>query len=289
MSSPYLAGATIDFADRIDAQGFTIDNPNAGGFVRLRRLVPLEPFILVDPHRPPCRGGSTCLRVGVRGHPFAVPPHLPVGWYAGPRLPSDAPWDSPDEDRRHRIDRHRPPDALPGPLRRPVARRPAAQGVAVVPGRRPRGPARRHRAQHRLRHGASSACGRCSSARSATTSTTTAPGSSATASTATRCCVSETAHTARFVCTTDDDMCQIGSFYAGAMSEARNIELAPVADAGRRPRPGDHQPERPGRDDPAHPGVPRPRLHVRRRPVAAARPHVRRGHPLARSTAPRTC
>jgi adenosine kinase len=41
--------------------------------------------------------------------------------------------------------------------------------------------------------------------------------------------VSETAHTARFVCTTDDDMCQIGSFYAGAMSEARNIELAPVA------------------------------------------------------------
>lgn len=31
MSSPYLAGATIDFADRIDAQGFTIDNPNASG------------------------------------------------------------------------------------------------------------------------------------------------------------------------------------------------------------------------------------------------------------------
>jgi adenosine kinase len=42
--------------------------------------------------------------------------------------------------------------------------------------------------------------------------------------------VSETAHTARFVCTTDQDMCQIASFYAGAMSEARNIELAPVAD-----------------------------------------------------------
>jgi adenosine kinase len=42
--------------------------------------------------------------------------------------------------------------------------------------------------------------------------------------------VSELAHTARFVCTTDEDMCQIGSFYAGAMSEARNIELAPVAD-----------------------------------------------------------
>ena len=42
--------------------------------------------------------------------------------------------------------------------------------------------------------------------------------------------VSEVAHTARFVCTTDEDMCQIASFYAGAMSEARNIELAPVAD-----------------------------------------------------------
>ncbi len=40
--------------------------------------------------------------------------------------------------------------------------------------------------------------------------------------------VSEVAHTARFVCTTDDDLCQIASFYAGAMSEARNIELGPV-------------------------------------------------------------
>ncbi|GAB1514299.1 carbohydrate kinase family protein [Actinophytocola sp. KF-1] len=42
--------------------------------------------------------------------------------------------------------------------------------------------------------------------------------------------VSETAHTARFVCTTDDDMCQIASFYAGAMAEARLIELRPVAE-----------------------------------------------------------
>ncbi len=30
MSGPYLEGATIDFADQIDKQGFTIDNPNAG-------------------------------------------------------------------------------------------------------------------------------------------------------------------------------------------------------------------------------------------------------------------
>ena len=42
--------------------------------------------------------------------------------------------------------------------------------------------------------------------------------------------VSEVAHTARFVCTTDDDMCQIASFYAGAMAESRNIELAPIAE-----------------------------------------------------------
>jgi adenosine kinase len=42
--------------------------------------------------------------------------------------------------------------------------------------------------------------------------------------------VSEVAQTARFVCTTDDDMCQIGSFYTGAMAEARNISLQPVVE-----------------------------------------------------------
>jgi iron-sulfur cluster assembly accessory protein len=31
MSAPYLGGAVIDFADTIEKQGFTIDNPNAGG------------------------------------------------------------------------------------------------------------------------------------------------------------------------------------------------------------------------------------------------------------------
>jgi len=38
--------------------------------------------------------------------------------------------------------------------------------------------------------------------------------------------VSELRHTARFVCTTDADLNQIASFYPGAMSEAREIELA---------------------------------------------------------------
>jgi iron-sulfur cluster assembly accessory protein len=31
MSAPYLNGASIDFVDSIEKQGFTIDNPNAQG------------------------------------------------------------------------------------------------------------------------------------------------------------------------------------------------------------------------------------------------------------------
>ena len=41
--------------------------------------------------------------------------------------------------------------------------------------------------------------------------------------------VSELRHTARFVCTTDTDHNQIASFYPGAMSEAREIELGALA------------------------------------------------------------
>jgi len=40
--------------------------------------------------------------------------------------------------------------------------------------------------------------------------------------------VSDSAYTARFVCTTDLDMAQIASFYPGAMSQARDIKLADV-------------------------------------------------------------
>ncbi|MQA93196.1 MAG: carbohydrate kinase family protein [Streptosporangiales bacterium] len=36
-------------------------------------------------------------------------------------------------------------------------------------------------------------------------------------------------HTARFLCTTDQDLNQIASFYTGAMQEAREIELGPIA------------------------------------------------------------
>lgn len=42
--------------------------------------------------------------------------------------------------------------------------------------------------------------------------------------------VSADKHTARFLCTTDQAQNQIASFYAGAMSEAREIELQAVAD-----------------------------------------------------------
>ncbi|MEU0743265.1 PfkB family carbohydrate kinase [Streptomyces sp. NPDC006134] len=42
--------------------------------------------------------------------------------------------------------------------------------------------------------------------------------------------VSDTLHTARFVCTTDADQNQIATFHAGAMAEARHIGLARTAD-----------------------------------------------------------
>ena len=57
--------------------------------------------------------------------------------------------------------------------------------------------------------------------------------------------VSETRHTARFVCTNDSSMAQIASFYAGAMSESRELELKPIAD-----RVGEPQYVLVGPDDP---------------------------------------
>lgn len=43
--------------------------------------------------------------------------------------------------------------------------------------------------------------------------------------------ISDTRRTARFICTTDTDQNQIATFYAGAMSEAREIDLGSVARA----------------------------------------------------------
>jgi adenosine kinase len=42
--------------------------------------------------------------------------------------------------------------------------------------------------------------------------------------------ISDTLHTARFICTTDSSMAQFASFYAGAVSEARLIELEPIVE-----------------------------------------------------------
>jgi adenosine kinase len=42
--------------------------------------------------------------------------------------------------------------------------------------------------------------------------------------------VSDMKHTARFLCTTDEDQNQMASFYSGAMDESRFIELGPIID-----------------------------------------------------------
>lgn len=47
--------------------------------------------------------------------------------------------------------------------------------------------------------------------------------------------ISDSKHTARFVCTTDTTMAQFASFYPGAMSEARLIELGPIVDRVGQP------------------------------------------------------
>ncbi|WP_211261266.1 carbohydrate kinase family protein [Pseudonocardia acaciae] len=57
--------------------------------------------------------------------------------------------------------------------------------------------------------------------------------------------VCEDVHTARFVCTTDDDMRQIASFYTGAMARAGEISLAPALS-----RPGGPDLVLIGADDP---------------------------------------
>lgn len=44
--------------------------------------------------------------------------------------------------------------------------------------------------------------------------------------------VCDDVHTARFVCTTDEAMCQIASFYTGAMARSGEIMIAPLVDRG---------------------------------------------------------
>ncbi|MCT2544030.1 MULTISPECIES: carbohydrate kinase family protein [Streptomyces] len=47
--------------------------------------------------------------------------------------------------------------------------------------------------------------------------------------------ISDTLHTARFMCTTDADCNQIATFYAGAMTEARHITIASLNEYGGPP------------------------------------------------------
>ena len=98
--------------------------------------------------------------------------------------------------------------------------------------------------------------------------------------------VSETRHTARFVCTTDADHAQIATFYAGAMSEAREIELGPIA-----ARVGGLDLVVIGANDPEamlrHTDECRTRGHpVRRRPEPAARLRWTARRSASSSTAP---
>ena len=58
MSAPYVKGASIDFVDTIEKQGFTIDNPNADRLLRLRRLVQLS-HLPVRTGRPSAADTST--------------------------------------------------------------------------------------------------------------------------------------------------------------------------------------------------------------------------------------
>ena len=93
--------------------------------------------------------------------------------------------------------------------------------------------------------------------------------------------LSESKHTARFLCTTDADQNQIASFYTGAMAEARDIELTPHV---RRSGGVDVVLVAP--NDPVamlrHTArVPGPGLPVRRRPQPAARADGRRRHQAA--------
>ena len=130
----------------------------------------------------------------------------------------------------HRVHRDRPPHDLPGPVLRLARRRQARQGLAVVPRRGARRPARGSGGEHRVRDGLPRPAPRPRGRRRARTSPTTGRGCSGTASTPAACASPTSRHTARFVCTTDSEQNQIASFYPGAMSEARKIELGPVAD-----------------------------------------------------------
>jgi adenosine kinase len=86
---------------------------------------------------------------------------------------------------------------------------------------------------------------------------------------------SDTLATARFTCTTDQDHAQLATFYPGRHGRGR----ADRRRGARRARPRRRRAGRPRRDAAPLGVVPRPGRAVRRRPVAAAGLHGRRGDP----------
>ena len=138
------------------------------------------------------------------------------------------------------------------------------------------------RREHRVRHGLPRSATRCWSARSARTSPTTGPGCERHGVDTGSVHVSELRHTARFVCTTDNDHARSRPSTPGAMTRGARHRARSRRRPGRRPRPRRRRRQRPRGDAAAHRGVPAPRLPVRRRPVAAARLDGRRRDPAAR-------
>lgn len=68
--------------------------------------------------------------------------------------------------------------------------------------------------------------------------------------------ISDTLHTARFMCTTDADNNQIATFYAGAMTEARHITIASLNEYSRPARTGRDRSQRPRGHAAPHSGMP---------------------------------
>ena len=150
MSAPYLDGATIDFVDTIEKQGFTIDNPNAGGSCACGDSLPLiasstDEAPAVPTGRPgprPCdvvpdaagrstaRGRCVAVQIAVTGS--IATDHLMTFRASSPTRSSSS----------------------------------SSTSLAVLPRRRPRDPPRRRRRPTSPSAWASSACARSWSARS---------------------------------------------------------------------------------------------------------------------------
>ena len=129
MSAPYLDGATIDFADTIEKQGFTSTTPT-----------PAAPAPAATPSAEPqllraCRRARHHRVAGLSGVRRAARRVSPVRIAVTGSIATD-----------HLM-------IFPGRFADSPGRRAAGQGLAVLPGGRPGGPPRRGRGEHRLRDG----------------------------------------------------------------------------------------------------------------------------------------